>query len=293
MNRVMVALKNSLRFLPDKAYLQLYYLIKFKKLCNFQNPHTYNEKLQWLKLHDRKPEYTMMVDKYRVREYIAQKIGEEYLIPLLGIWDDLEDIDFSALPTQFVLKCNHNSQIGLVVCKDKESLDIPKVKAQLRDGLKQDYYWISREWPYKDVPRKIVCEKYMEDAENPGSPLVDYKFFCFEGEPVLLFITRELADEPYADVYDMEYHRQDISMGDPPSKDGFPKPKHFEEMKRLAATLASGHHHIRVDFYEINDHVYFGELTLFHCGGFSKIHPNWVNRYLGDLIILDKERISV
>ena len=293
MNKVMLSITKILAFLPDKIYIQLYYFAKFKHLCNFKDPKTFNEKLQWLKLYDRNPEYTILVDKYKVREYIAQTIGEEYLIPMIGVWDDPEQIDFNGLPNQFVLKCNHNSQIGLCVCKDKRTLDIPKVKEALRKGLKQNYYLVSREWPYKDVPRKIVCEKYMEDAEKPGSPLVDYKFFCFEGKPVLLFITRELAEEPYADVYDMEYHRLDISMGDPPSEEGFPKPKHFEEMKRLAAILASGHHHIRVDFYEINDRVYFGELTLFHCGGFSKIYPNWANRYLGDLIILDKEQISV
>ena len=144
--------------LPDKLYLQIMYYANMRRFLNMNTPRTFNEKLQWLKLYDRRPEYTMMVDKYRVREYIAETIGEQYLIPLLGVWEDPDDIDFDALPNQFVLKCNHNSGLGMCICKDKSKLDIPKVKRELRKGLAQDYYLSGREWPYKDVPRRIIAE---------------------------------------------------------------------------------------------------------------------------------------
>lgn len=170
----------------------LYLRMRFKQRCgrslNLAEPKTFNEKLQWLKLYNRKPEYTVMVDKYKVREYIAQMIGEEYLIPLLGVWDDPEDIDFDALPNRFVLKCNHNSGLGMCICKDKSKLDITKVKAELRKGLQQNYYLSSREWPYKDVPRKIIAEKYMEDASGD---LKDYKFYCFNGEMKFVMINSD------------------------------------------------------------------------------------------------------
>ena len=152
--------------MPDKEYLQRKFRAKLGTSLNLDCPQTFNEKLQWLKIYNRTPEYTVMVDKYKVRDYIAQMLGEEYLIPLLGVWDDPEDIDFDALPNRFVLKCNHNSGSGMCICKDKSKLNIAKVKAGLRKGLKQDYYLTGREWPYKDVPRKIIAEKYMEDASG-------------------------------------------------------------------------------------------------------------------------------
>lgn len=144
--------------MSDEEYLSRKYQLYFGQKLDLQNPQTFNEKLQWLKLYNRKPEYTVMVDKYKVREYIAQELGEEYLIPLLGVWDNPDEIDFDALPNQFVLKCNHNSGLGMCICKDKSELDISKVKVELRKGLKQDYYLTGREWPYKDVPRKIIAE---------------------------------------------------------------------------------------------------------------------------------------
>lgn len=166
--------------LDDVAYLSRRFRASMHQKLDLSNPVTFNEKLQWLKLYDRRPEYTMMVDKYLVRDHIANKLGEEYLIPLLGVWDDPDDIDFDSLPDRFVLKCNHNSGLGMCICKDKSTLDMKKVKADLRKGLKQDYYLTGREWPYKNVPRKIIAEKYMED--NTLHELRDYKFFCFGGQ---------------------------------------------------------------------------------------------------------------
>lgn len=181
-----LAARGLLNWMPDEAYLKIQYRIKMKKRLNLENPQTFNEKLQWLKLHDRRPEYTMMVDKYRVRDFVRQKLGEEYLIPLIDVWDDPEDIDFDLLPDNFVLKCNHNSGKGMCICKDKASLDIESVKSELSQGLKQNYFFMYREWPYRDVPRKIVCEKYMLDSET--DELRDYKWYCFNGVPQILMI---------------------------------------------------------------------------------------------------------
>ena len=171
--------------MPDDVYLKRKYEACLGKELNLENPQTFNEKLQWLKLHDRKPEYTMMVDKYRVREYIARTIGEEYLIPLLGVWEDPEDIDFDALPEQFVLKCNHNSGLGMCICKDKTKLDIEKVKRELRKGLAQDYYLTGREWCYKNVVRCVIAEKYIQDSHGK---LDDYKLMCFNGNVRCSFV---------------------------------------------------------------------------------------------------------
>ena len=209
--------------MPDERYLKLKYKNVFGRDLDLENPKTFNEKLQWLKLYNRKPEYTMMVDKYKVREYIAQTLREEYLIPLLGVWDDPDEIDFDALPDQFVLKCNHNSGLGMCICKDKSKLDIPKVKAELRKGLKQDYYLMGREWPYKDVPRKIIAEKYMVDDSNCGE-LTDYKFFCFNGVPKFMYISNDNSENATTDFFDMEFNRLDMRMKDPNSNVIPPKP---------------------------------------------------------------------
>ena len=166
--------------MPDELYLKKKFKSVMGKELDLEHPTTFNEKLQWLKLYDRKPEYTMMVDKYLVRKYIAEKLGTEYLIPLVGAWDDPDEIDFEQLPQQFVLKCNHNSGTGMCICKDKSKLSIPKVKAELRKGLEENYYLTGREWPYKNVPRKIICEKFMKD-DSGAAELTDYKFFCFDG----------------------------------------------------------------------------------------------------------------
>ena len=170
---------NRAKKMSDEKYLKLkFYAIMGYKL-DLDNPKTMNEKIQWLKLYYRKPEQTMMADKVAVRDYIAEVLGEEYLIPCLGVWESPDDIDFDALPEKFVLKCNHNSGLGMYVCKDKSKMDVEAVKEELRKGLEQDYYLVHREWPYKDVPRKILAEQFMEDGSGG---LVDYKFLCFNGK---------------------------------------------------------------------------------------------------------------
>jgi len=258
----------------DKAYLKLKYRLSMKKKLDLDAPKSFNEKLQWLKLYDRKPEYTVMVDKYLVRQYIAEKIGEEYLIPLLGVWDSPDDIDFDKLPDKFVLKCNHNSGKGMCICKDKSKLDIEKVKQELREGLAQDYYLTGREWPYKDVPRKIIAEQYMEDEKT--QELRDYKFFAFDGEVKALFIATDRqtqGEETKFDFFDMEYNHLDFTNGHPNASVLPEKPETFDRMKELAAILSKDIPQVRVDFYDVNGKIYFGELTFSHWSGLVPFEP--------------------
>lgn len=255
--------------LDDKAFIQKKFHLIMGGDLDLENPKTFNEKLQWLKLYNRKPEYTMMVDKYRVREYIAQTLGEEYLIPLLGVWDDPDDIDFDALPNQFVLKCNHNSGLGMCICKDKSRLNIAKVKAGLRKGLAQDYYLTSREWPYKDVPRKIIAEKYMEDDSSTGE-LADYKVLCFNGEPKLVEIHHGRFEGIHTqDFYDTDWNKTDFEQPDDPLSDEvMEKPPFADEMFRLTRDLAKDIPHVRVDWFYSQKRLYFGEITFFDGAGF-------------------------
>ena len=275
--------------MPDEKYLKRKFKLVMGKELNLENPQTFNEKLQWLKLYDRKPEYTMMVDKYKVREYIKEKLGEEYLIPLLGVWDDPDEINFEALPNQFVLKCNHNSGTGMCICKDKSKLDIEKVKAELRNGLKENYYLTNREWPYKNVPRKIICEKYMVD-ENNEKGLFDYKFFCFNGKPILMYISNDISDEAKTDFYDMDFNKLNIRMKDPNSDKLIDKPIFFDKMKEIAEILSQNIPFVRVDFYYINGQIYVGELTFYHNAGFCTISPEEWNYKLGSYINLPKDK---
>lgn len=275
--------------LPDKEYLERKFECCMGKRLDLKNPKTFNEKLQWLKLYDRKPEYTVMVDKYRVRDYIKEKLGEEYLIPLIGVWDNPEEIDFDLLPNQFVLKCNHNSGLGMYICKDKNKLtpqDIKRIRKNLARGLKQDYYLTGREWPYKDVPRKIICEKYMEDTST--SELRDYKIYTFNGEARLCMINQEREIHTRADYFDKDFNRLDFTWGYDHANALPNKPKKYELMYQLAEKLAAGTTELRVDFYEVNRQVYFGELTFFDGSGFDKIEPIEWDYKLGKWIDLPK-----
>lgn len=275
--------------MPDREYLQRRFRAELGKSLDLDNPQTFNEKLQWLKLYNRKPEYTVMVDKYKVREYIAQELGEEYLIPLLGVWDNPDEIDFDALPNQFVLKCNHNSGLGMCICKDKSELDISKVKVELRKGLKQDYYLTGREWPYKDIPRKIIAEKYMVDASGD---LKDYKFYCFNGEMKFVMINsdRNTSRPTRADYFDRDFNWLDFTWGYSHAEVHPEKPEQFEKMVAIAEKLGKGLPHIRVDLYDCNGKIYFGELTFFDGSGFDKIKPiEWEYR-IGEMLILPSKK---
>lgn len=267
--------------MDDEEYLKRKYKACMGKELNLSSPKAFNEKLQWLKLHDRKPEYTMMVDKYAVRKYIADTIGEEYLIPLLGVWDNPDDIDFDSLPNQFVLKCNHNSGLGMCICKDKSNLNIEKVKNDLRKGLKQDYYLTCREWPYKDVPRKIVCEKYMTDSRT--NDLYDYKFFCFGGEVKCFKVDYDRFIEHHANYFDKNGNILPFGEADlPPIYDkNIKMTKNLEKMCELAEKLTAGKPFLRADFYDVEGKIYFGELTFYPASGMGKFTDDSWDECLG------------
>lgn len=277
------------KYAGDKAYIKKKYKEELGEKLNLRNPVTFNEKLQWLKLYDRNPLYTQLVDKYRVREYIAKKLGEEHLIPLLWVGDDPDDIDFNTLPSQFVLKCNHNSGRGMCVCCDKSKLDYASVRNELRKGLKENFFLTSREWPYKNVARKIICEQYMtDDSGNEG--LTDYKFFCFDGVAKIMYISNDFCKEPRTDFFDMEFNHLPIRMKDPPADISPQKPEHFEEMKQFAEILSEGIPHLRVDFYLIRGKIYVGELTFYHSAGFTRITPDEWNLRMGSWIKLPQKK---
>ena len=272
--------------IPDKTYLCLKYFICLGKRLNLNNPRTFNEKLQWLKLYGRRPIDTVLSDKYAVKDYIAKTIGSEYVIPLLGVWDSFDEIDFDKLPNQFVLKCTHDSG-GIVVCKDKNKLDKDAARALFTRSLKTDFYVYSRERAYKNIPRRIIAEEYKEDAST--KELRDYKFFCFDGEPKLLFVASDRqteGEETKFDFFDMNYNHQPLTNGHP-NADVLPeKPSKFEEMKTLAARLSEGIPHVRVDFYEVNGQVFFGEMTYSHWGGMVPFEPEEWDYTLGSWIKL-------
>lgn len=284
-------IKNILRrvshIIPDRIYLHIKYYLRTGKRLNLRNPVTYTEKLQWLKLHDRRPVYTTLVDKYEVKKFVAEKLGEEHVIPLLGVWDSAEDIPFDLLPNQFVLKCTHDSG-GLQICRDKSSFDFNAAKKKIQDVLKVNYYWASREWPYKNVKPRVIAEQYMEDAETGETR--DYKFFTFNGEPKVMYIaTGRGSGETYGDFFDMDFNHLELDIDHRNAPVCPEKPDCFEEMKKAAAVLAKGTPQVRVDFYVINGQYYFGEMTFFHCGGFVNLKPDSWNKVFGDWIMISKD----
>lgn len=278
-----------LRKLPDKWYLSLKYYKEFGRFPNWKDPQTFSEKLQWLKLYDRKPEYTMMVDKYAVKKYVADIIGEKYVIPTLGLWDRPEDIEWDKLPNQFVLKTTHGGgNEGVAICYNKSTFDRQKAISLLNKDLRTDLYVVWREWPYKNVPKRIVAEKYIEP--NPETnDLSDYKFFCFDGKVKGLFVATERQnpnEEVKFDFFDADYNHLPFRQGHDHAKVTPPKPKNFELMKQLAEKLSKGIPHVRVDLYDLGDKVLFGELTFYHFSGLVKFEPEEWDYKIGEWLKL-------
>lgn len=260
--------------ISDEAYLRLMYRARIGRPLHLNKPLAYTEKLQWLKLHDRSEKYTTMVDKYRVRDYVAKTIGEEHLFPVLGTWETAEQIDFDALPEQFVLKCNHSSG-DVIVCRDKSRFDRDQARRQLQKTLQKDYYFAGREWPYKNVKRMIYAEQFMVDES--GYELKDYKFFCFNGEPRMLYVASDRGkqgEEVKFDFFDLDWNHLPFVNGHPHAKREIPRPQALDEMLRLSRKLAQGFRHVRVDLYDINGQVYFGEMTFFHMSGMARFEPD-------------------
>lgn len=286
-NLRIILMDRILPLLPDKSCLSIMYRLYFGRKLDWEHPVTFNEKLQWLKLYDRRPEYTVMVDKVKAKNYVAEKLGGEYIIPTLGVWDDPDDIDFDALPNQFVLKCNHNSGLGMCICKDKSELDIPKVKAELRKGLKQNYFLHGREWPYKDVPRKILAEKFMEDKSGDGD-LKDYKFMCFNGKVKCSFVCSGRNKEGGLKVtfFDRDWKQLPFTRHYPASEKKIAMPEKYREMISMSEKLSQNIPFVRSDFYEINGRIYFGELTFYPGSGIEEFCPEEWDERLGKLIVL-------
>ncbi len=257
--------------LPDKIYIKKLYKKRTGQKLNLRTPKTFNEKQNWLKLYDRRPEYTVMVDKYKAREYIAEKMGNQYLVPLLGVWDSPDEIDFDSLPDEFVLKCNHDN--GVIICRDKSRLDVEKTKKELADRLDKDYYKKLREWPYKNVPRKIICEKFMYPKE--GENTVDYKLLCFNGKVRLVALyaerfTGNLKEDYYTDDW------KHVSLLDKEEAgDIYTKPIFFDEMISIAEKISEGIPVLRVDFNIWKDMLAIGEMTFFHHGGMLPFYDEW------------------
>ena len=280
-------LTKLLRFVPDKIYLRAVYRMKTGRKLNLKNPSTFNEKLQWLKLNDIKAEYTDLVDKVKVREHIQKELGEGYMFPLYGIWDKFEDIDFSSLPDSFVLKCNHDSG-SVKIIQDKNALtdkDKKELAKFLNGRLKINAFYAGREYPYKDVKPCIIAEKLMIPADGAG--ICDYKFFCFDGQPKIMFKVSGRFSEKHEDYYDMDFNHLSIENGSTDSGITMEKPAFFDEMKEMAAKLSKGIKQVRMDFYEVDGKIYFGEYTFFSAGGFLLFEPeNW-EQQLGSWLEID------
>lgn len=278
------------RLLPDDLYLKIKYRLTMGRKLDLNNPETFNQKLQWLKLYDRKPEYTQMVDKYEVRKYIKEIIGEEYLIPLLGVYDSFEEIDFDNLPDEFVLKPNHTSG-NVFICKDKSKIDYKKLKKEVNRWLKREYYWLHREWPYRNVKPRILCEKYLVDES--GKELIDYKFMCFNGEVKCIFVCSN-RNSPLGlniDIYNVDWNLMPFGRPNSPRTGvKIPKPRNFNKMIEFAEKLAKDIPFIRVDFYEVDGHLYFGELTFYPTSGFGKFTPEYYDDILGSWLKLTIEK---
>lgn len=272
-------------FITDRASLKAHFFFEFHRKLNLNNPKTFNEKLQWMKLYYRNSVMTQMVDKYEAKEYVSQRIGSDYIIPTLGVWDTFDDIDFDSLPNEFVLKTTHDSG-NVIVVKNKKNFSTENAKHVLSKSLKTDYYIKGREWPYKNVRRRILAEQYMEDESGE---LRDYKFFCFDGKVKCLYMATDRFkpdEDTKFDFFDEDFNHLPITNGHPNSDSVFQKPKGFEDMKKIAEKLSMGFSHLRVDLYSINGKIYFGELTFFHESGMLPFVPEEWDYKMGEWLHL-------
>lgn len=274
---------------PNKFYISKYYRFLVGENIDWNNPKKFNEKINWIKLYDQRPVYTTMVDKVEAKKYVASIIGEQYIVPTLAVYEKVEDINWDELPNKFVIKCNHDSA-SYTICKDKFQLDKVATIEKLRKALSTDFFWIAREWAYKNVKKRILVEELLED---PNGDLKDYKFFCFNGEVKAMFIATDRQNanvETKFDFFDANFNHLPMTSHHPNAIPMPQKPTSFELMKQLAATLSKGIPHVRVDFYEVNGKPYFGEFTFYHDGGTSPLCPVEFEYKFGDWFELPKEK---
>ena len=288
-NRILLGILNRVAVLfPDKLFLKLKFRLMMGEKLDLNNPKTFNQKLQWLKLYNRKPEYTTMVDKYAVKEYVANIIGEEHIIPTLGVWNSTDEIDWDALPNQFVLKTTHGGGgCDVIICKDKATFDKDAAKEKLNKSLKSDIYYNFREWPYKNVPKRIIAEKFMT---NNGKDLEDYKIHCFNGEPkfILVCSNRYGGGAMIDDFYTPEWELMDVRRpGHPKSEKASKAPEQLKQMLELSRILSKEIPFLRTDFYIIDNKIYFGELTFFPASGMSKYQPEEWDLHFGEMLKLN------
>lgn len=284
------AIMNALAFLPDKMYLQMFYFSTTGHFINFKNPKGLSEKQQWLKIYDQHPEYSRLVDKLAVRDHIDSVLGEGHMFPLLGKWERFEDIDFDSLPDQFVIKCNHDSGSTRVINSKDEltSEKLEEMKKFYNKRLSRDFFYAGREYPYKGIKPYIIAEKLMVDEDHPEKSIEDYKFFCFNGEPRVMFVVTDRNTDCRVDFFDMDFQHLDIVNNHPNSDKPIAKPAKFDEMKEVAAILSKGMPFVRIDLYELNGKIYFGEYTFYNCGGFRLCEPPEWEQRMGDWIELPK-----
>jgi hypothetical protein len=274
--------KRLWRLVPDELYIKLIYFKLNKEWLDFNNLVGFDQKIFYKKIKNRDPITTKCACKYEVRKFVAERVGIEILNELYGVYDTVDEIDFDKLPNQFVLKATHGSQMN-IICKDKNILDVASTKRQLKRWLKTNYYWVGREWQYKNIKPRIICERYLE--QDDGSDLMDYRFFCFNGEPKYLAIDIDKFGHYRRNIYDMDFKLIEAQLKYPPDFDyKIQVPTRFEEMKEISRKLSKGFNHVRVDLYTCNNEIFFGELTFFHAGGGQKFYPEKLNIELGELI---------
>ena len=290
MNRLKKFLKKHnpswlLKFIPDRLFLKIKYRIKVGRRLDLENPATFTEKIQWLKLYERNPLYTRMVDKYEAKEYVGSVIGDRYVIPNIGVWEKAEDIDFDSLPEQFVIKCTHDSG-GLVICKDKSKLDIAAARELLRSCMKRNWFYFSREYAYKQISPRIIAEEYLENDSKEG--LHDYKVWCFDGEPrYIQYVTGRIGRHSYEGFYDTDWNLQPFTYHNPPVMSEIPRPERLDELIGISRRLAQGLPFLRADFYILSDGtIRFGELTFYPNGGFDIWTPADTDAMMGKLMSL-------
>lgn len=277
-------LDKRLKHWEDSRYLKLLYALRFGTRLNLDNPQTYSEKLQWLKLNYRDSSKFFLVDKYEVKDWVTERIGSEYVIPTLGIYEAFDEIDFDALPDSFVLKTTHDSG-SVVICHDKTSLDIPAAKSKLERSLKRTYFYGGREPHYRNLTPRIIAEPLIVD--DVEGQLRDYKFFCFGGEAKVVYVTSERQTGSLKiDYFDRDFQWMDMRQSYPNASVRPSKPERFDEMIEIAETLSQGHPHVRVDLYLVNGHIYFGEMTFFNMGGMAQFFPSKWDKTWGDWLKL-------
>ncbi len=295
MNKILKCIKHPSLFLllidkktfiklSDKLYVKLIYLNSFNKKMDLKNPKTFNEKLQWLKIYDRKDYYTSLVDKYEVKKHVEKIIGSEYIIPTLGIYDNFDEIDFSTLPNRFVIKCTHDSG-GIVICKNKSNFNIKNAKRKIEKCLKRNFYYVGREWPYKNVKPRIIIEQYMEDISN--EELTDYKVMCFNSKPLMTFTCSErFSGDLKVTFFDNDWKKMPFERHYKASTKKIKKPINFDLMLKLSKTMSENIPFVRIDWYEINGKLYFGEYTFYPGDGLEEFSPEIWDEKLGNLINL-------